>query len=161
MPRGMTPKDRLLSLCSLNQAGCWLWASGKDSSGYGMFWYSGRSQRAHRASWLIFKGPIPAGKKVLHKCDVPGCVNPEHLFIGTEQDNTDDMRRKGRDRYDANPPRGERQGASKLSALDVQKIRDDPRKNAVIALEFGLNQCHVSRLKSGKRWQHLKEKNLG
>lgn len=77
--------------------GCWLWAGSKRSEmGYGSFVVRGRSFAAHRVSWELTHGPIPPGLKVLHKCDVPACVNPDHLFLGTDKDNHQDKAAKGR-----------------------------------------------------------------
>ena len=77
---------------------CWLWIGAKKPSGYGNFYMLGRYETAHRASWLLFKGPIPAGRYVMHKCDNPPCVNPAHLSVGTPKANQDDCRAKGRTR---------------------------------------------------------------
>lgn len=76
--------------------GCWLWNRSHASSGYGDFRMNGKHYLAHRASYEAFIGPIPVGMWVLHKCDVRSCVNPEHLFLGTNQDNIADSVRKGR-----------------------------------------------------------------
>ena len=78
---------------------CWLWRASVDRHGYGRISMGGRGAgytRAHRASWMIHHGPIPKGLMVLHSCDTPGCVNPAHLFLGTQRDNMDDALRKGR-----------------------------------------------------------------
>ena len=76
---------------------CWEWQNATNNIGYGMFrWTSGKMRTAHRASYEIYKGPIPEGMIVCHTCDNPKCVNPEHLWVGTRKDNYDDMVSKGR-----------------------------------------------------------------
>lgn len=76
---------------------CWLWQAACDNHGYGCFWFGGRLQKSSRVSWSLAHGD-PGELFVLHRCDNPRCVNPEHLFLGTQQDNLIDMRAKGRGR---------------------------------------------------------------
>ena len=79
---------------------CWLWTSHKQGQyGYGGFTVRHRTYSAHRISWMIYKGEIPKGILVLHKCDVPMCVNPDHLYLGTCADNHRDMIQRKRARY--------------------------------------------------------------
>lgn len=80
---------------------CWLWRRAKSAHGYGQFHYfMGHKQiAAHRVSWLLAYGEIPEGMCVLHDCDNPVCVNPNHLFLGTQKDNIHDMQYKGRDNF--------------------------------------------------------------
>lgn len=81
--------------------GCWLWTKGTHKYGYGFFKYAG-DVTAHRAGYRLYRGPIPEGMHVLHRCDVPQCVNPDHLFLGTQVDNNKDCAQKGRtQRYNA------------------------------------------------------------
>jgi hypothetical protein len=79
-------------------SGCFLWAGATNRDGYGAFGIGKRTVRAHRLAFEHERGPIPAGLKVLHRCDTPQCVNPEHLFVGTDLDNQRDMIAKGRGR---------------------------------------------------------------
>ena len=75
---------------------CWLWTAATTIYGYGQFFFNGRLEGAHRVSWRLHIGEIPDGRCVLHRCDVPRCVNPAHLFLGTKRDNALDSVRKGR-----------------------------------------------------------------
>jgi hypothetical protein len=100
---------------------CWIWTGAKDSKeGYGMFWFEGRSQRAHRVSWEIHFGKIPNNLRVCHKCDTPSCVNPFHFFLGSDADNIADRNSKGRQAH----LRRERAGNSKLTERDIMDIRN-------------------------------------
>lgn len=94
----MKPVDDF-RLVKKDKSGCWLWQGNKTWSGYGLLRRDDKVQSTHRYFWKKFNGVIPAGKCVLHRCDVPSCVNPKHLFLGTQADNIRDMFRKGR----ANP----------------------------------------------------------
>ena len=76
--------------------GCWIWMGYLNSGGYGSFYVDGQLRSAHRVSWELHYGPIPEGLNVCHHCDVPGCVNPDHLFVGTQKDNIRDALNKGR-----------------------------------------------------------------
>lgn len=128
---------------------CWLWIGCTDGTGRGTIKYEGRQVGAHRISWKLHRGLIPDGLCVLHRCDVPTCVNPEHLFLGTQAENMMDMKQKGRQ------ARGEKQGSAKLTVSDVEAIRLDRSSQALIAWAYGISQTQVSRIKLGERWAHL------
>jgi hypothetical protein len=97
-PRGLLPRFEEKYIPEPN-SGCWIWTGWVNRAGYGYININGRHERdteAHRAAWLLFRGPIPEGMYVCHKCDIPSCVNPDHLFLGTQTDNMRDASAKGR-----------------------------------------------------------------
>jgi hypothetical protein len=133
-------------------SGCWLWMGAqRGSSGYGCICFRGKTSRAHRVSWEAHKGPIPEGMNVLHKCDVRMCINPDHLFLGTQGDNMRDMCAKGRH---VAPP-GSRHGNSKLTESDVIAIRSSEAVHKVVAAQFGIDVNHVRLIRRGLRWGHI------
>lgn len=134
-------------------SGCWLWTASTKQNGYGQIGAFGTMVEAHRVSWIIHCGPVPAGMQVLHECDVKTCVNPDHLFLGTAADNIADMDRKGRRR--TVPVFGEAHYAAKLTADQATAIRLDPRSQTAIARAYGISQGQVSRIKRGTKWRHL------
>lgn len=131
------------------EAGCWLWTACIGTGGYGLFRLNGPQLRAHRASHILFVGPIPEGLYVCHKCDVRSCVNPDHLFLGTHADNSADMARKQR-------TVGEKHSATKLTENNVTEIRRlaPVATRASIARRFGVSRSHVSKIIHGHNWKH-------
>ncbi len=102
-------------------SGCALWMGRIDERGYGRIYVRGRNTTAHRAAWEVMRGQIPHGLCVLHKCDVKCCVNPEHLFLGTQHDNVIDMSKKGRGaRSKIGLPRGVARANTKSSRFHAQ-----------------------------------------
>lgn len=137
-------------------SGCWLWLANSQSDrasgpGYGMIRIKGKPKLAHRHFYELYKGPIPSGKFVMHTCDNPACVNPEHLFVGTAQDNMDDMTKKGR----RNPPHGVRNSHAKLTPEIVLEIFSDGRGVTNIARSFGITPGTVCNIKSGISWNRV------
>lgn len=137
------------------ESGCWIWTACCCSSGYGKIGVGSAVERAHRVSWVIHNGPIPEGNGyhgtcVLHRCDVPACVNPDHLFLGTIADNISDMMAKGR-RGDT-ALQGTAHGMSKLSSVDAIKIFNDPRVQTDIALAYEISQTTISKIKRREHW---------
>lgn len=118
-----------------------------------------KSLGAHRASWMLAHGPIPPGLMVLHRCDNPPCVNPDHLFLGTAKDNVGDMDTKGR-RRTGEPPdqRGELNRFAKLTteqALEVRELWRFGAQTRAVAERFCLTQDRVRSIGAGKSWSHL------
>lgn len=156
---GNTKKDyyeRFFEKVAYGLSDCWYWVGHIDQIGYGRFAYINEN-KAHRASYRMFKGNIPLSLKVLHKCDVRNCVNPDHLFLGTQKENVQDMYRKGRQRIV--PQIGESNGSSKLKESDILKIREiKERENLsdkTIAKMFGVAQMTVNRVVNKKLWRHI------
>jgi hypothetical protein len=90
-------EDYLLARYDLEPAtGCWVWKMSTAGAGYGYFLWQGRWTYAHRAAWAAWRGPVPSGQYVLHHCDNPRCLNPDHLFVGSQAENLADMCQKGR-----------------------------------------------------------------
>lgn len=132
---------------------CWLWTAGKYGKGYGSYTLDGKNQSAHRVSWKFVYGEIPEGLCVLHKCDTPSCVNPDHLFLGTNQDNMDDKVSKGRQ------PRKESHWRSKLTQAQVDEIRKTFRhgksgefSGRSLAEKYGVTKHHIKLIAKNKSW---------
>lgn len=136
---------------------CWLWTGAKNTKGYGIINSPGGERspiRAHRFAYEHFKGPISEGLVVRHKCNVPSCVNPDHLILGTPLQNTRDMVNAGRQRI-GRPHRGSENHASKLTEEQVKAIRQDTRAHAEIAADYRVSKACITHAKSGRNWAHL------
>ena len=132
---------------------CWPWEGATDKYGYGLIGEGAPSRKllqVHRVTFESKNGPIPKGLLVMHSCDNPGCCNPAHLAAGTHQQNMDDRDRKGRN------AKGEKVNSAKLTAAQITAIIADPRRQIDIAAEYGVAQGHVSHIKRGNVWKHLK-----
>lgn len=131
---------------------CWLWTGKTNGSGYGVFAPgTGKSELAHRFGHVLLKGPIPSGHRVLHGCDTPRCVL--HTFTGTQQDNIDDMRAKGR------MPLGEKRAFAKLTADDVREIRrtyaTGEADSRELAQRYAVSPCTILKIIHRKKWKHV------
>jgi len=129
---------------------CIEWTGHRAEFGYGRRRVSGRRWMTHRLAWVEAHGEIPAGMCVLHRCDNPPCINVAHLFLGTKGDNNRDRGAKGR----GAPQQGEHNPRARLTPAQVDAIRADPRPQRTIAIEYGVRQPAVSRIKTGVRWAH-------
>ncbi len=152
IPRKSIP-DRFLNMVDKTD-GCWNWTGHTNKKGYGLFHYKDSANLSHRVSYNLFVGEIPKDKMVLHHCDNPTCVNPEHLYVGTALDNSNDMVNRGR----ANYVRGEESGMSKLTDGDVYVIRDlvsIGTKTKAIAQLMEVDVSTINRAATGRAWKHL------
>ena len=129
-------------------SGCWVWM-GAAGERYGRFWMDGGMDSAHRASWRLFRGEIAPGAVVCHRCDNVFCVNPDHLFTGSHQDNVDDKLSKGRH------ARGETCARSKLSEELVREIRASRLSKQQLAEKFFVSKSTIARIRSGCTWKHV------
>lgn len=133
--------------------GCWLWLRAVDPKlGYGSLKFGQRIMRAHRASWLAHRGPIPAGLCVCHRCDNRMCINPEHLFLGTRKDNAQDAAQKHRTTY------GVRHHAAKLDPDSVRAIRAGSsvgRTQIELARDFGVSRASISLVVNRHVWRRV------
>lgn len=133
---------------------CWLWTGTHHGGGYGLFGINKRMVRTHRFSYELHNGPIPDGLEVLHECDNPPCVNPAHLFLGTHQDNMDDMHSK--DRHNA--AKGESVGGAKLTEDQVRQIRQrrtNGETGVTLAKEYGVSAAVISKVHLRQTWRHV------
>lgn len=132
--------------------GCWFWTARKSPQGYGRFSLGGRNHIASRVVYELLVGAIPPDMHVLHRCDNPSCVNPSHLWLGTNTDNIADRMRKGRSRGFP----GEANGNRRLTADDVRSIRRevaDGARKADVARKFGVPRGHVGQIVSRASWR--------
>lgn len=134
-------------------AACWLWRGATDKYGYGVLWYRGRTEFAHRISWLIHRGGALPTRLLRHTCDVTGCVNPAHLIEGTHRDNVNDRLVRGRS------ARGEENGRAKLTKVDVFFIRKAAKtrshSNADLSRMFTVDRSLIRQIVSRRIWKSV------
>lgn len=151
----LTPRERFLAkVCPEPNGGCWLWRGQLRADGYGLAWMEGKSRVAHRVAWMLFRGQIDSHLVVCHKCDVPACVNPDHLFLGTPRDNARDREEKGRGIL------GETVHSAKLSEAQVRRIKTMLAEGRMymteLAREYGVTAGTIARIARGMSWRHVK-----
>lgn len=153
--KGRTAAQRVLdySIPEPN-SGCWLWVGAVNACGYGTMRFNYHSHLAHRISYAALRGKFPKQKRILHLCDMPCCVNPEHLFVGTQADNVADMERKGR----AYHPAAENHGRSKLTEQRVREIRLAERQYgsiAALARKYGVTKTAIRGVLNFRTWKNV------
>ena len=132
--------------------GCWLWTGTVLPRGYGRMKFRDGVELTHRVSWILHFGPIPSGMCVCHACDTPGCVRPDHLWLGTNADNNRDKMEKGRQ------AKGEKNGAVKLTEATVRLIRaryDAGESQCSLMREFDIHRTRVFKIVHRVQWRHL------
>lgn len=127
---------------------CWEWTASCGQTGYGQFWLNNTARRAPRVAWELTRGEIPSGLHVLHTCDNRSCVNPAHLFLGTNYDNVLDKMSKGR--HVAH--KGELCGASKLTLEQVRYIRYSSAKARNLAEVFKVSRQNIHSIRNRNSW---------
>lgn len=144
-------RERILRSIVVTSDGCWEWNRRRDKDGYGQLTIKGRPYGAHVVSYVIHAGDVPPNMFVLHKCDNPPCCNPEHLFLGTHDDNVRDRDSKGRQAH------GEGHGRAKLTADDVRQIRQlrstERRTFKSLSEQFGVSTALISNIVNGHLWR--------
>lgn len=153
-----TQQSRFWSSADLtaNKNLCWEWKRKREGR-YATFYLKGREYKAPRVAYSIFYGKDPSDLLICHKCDNPNCINPNHLFLGTEKDNSDDKIAKGREVF----VKGESHPMSKLSDEDVVRIKylcSHGASSTVVGKEYGIGMTQVRRIVNGDSWKHLHDK---
>lgn len=137
-------------------SGCWIWTAARHKFGYGVHGLDNKAVLAHRRAWELYRGPIPAGLWVLHHCDVPACVNPDHLFVGTQTENNADMDRKGRRRHGVLA--GEAHGRALVTedqVRDIRRLSAEGVSYKTLAERYGLAKTSVSHIVKRVNWRHV------
>ena len=134
---------------------CLLYTAGRPSrSGHRTMGFRGKYPGVHRVAWTLVHGEIPLGANVLHRCDVPNCINVDHLFLGSTGDNNADRDRKGRHR----PLPGSTNGVAKLSEYQIIEIRallESGQSQRAVARRYDVSQYAVWRIAAGRGWRHV------
>ena len=151
-----TIEERLEEKYTVNPSGCWEWSANKTHNGYGQIHFNGAQRRAHRVMYELKNGSIPDGLVVCHKCDNPGCVNPEHLFLGTQKENMLDAYKKGRFPVAFNQS-GEANHRAILSREDVLVIRSQKGlvSRSALAKEYGVSKSNIQAIHEGRSWKDM------
>lgn len=137
--------------------GCWIWTGAKKTGGYGVAIRNGRQIGAHRLAWQLTYGPIGAGLEVCHRCDMPACVRPDHLFLGTHAENMADMKQKGRGRM-VREQRGEANRYARLTDAKVREIRAlyaQGQTKAGLGRLYGVNEFTIRCVVERRTWKHV------
>jgi hypothetical protein len=142
-------EKRLWGRSEHKPSGCIVFTGSTNAGGHGQIHYNGRNRRTHTVSWELSNGPIPDGMQVNHHCDNPPCINPEHLYLGTQSQNMADMNARGRNVL------GSQTGTAKLTELDALAIFHAPGTHKDIARMYGVCRQTVGLIKNRINWAWL------
>jgi len=154
-PKVKDPKQRFMSKVDTS-GDCWEWLGGrKHSHGYGGFYLNGKMDFAHRVAFKLFVRDLEPNECVLHRCDNPSCVNPNHLLAGSQAENMADMRSK--DRAANVGPKGSLHGSHKLVEADIPTIRARLKTEsaAAVSRDYGVADTTILAIKNGTNWRHV------
>lgn len=151
MVRG-NDEERIRFNTVVDDNGCWNWRR-YIHLGYGKTAYKGRMMQAHRFAWTVLRGPIPEGMQLNHTCHNRACVNPAHLYLGTQLENMEDMKRAGRSSM--NRRRGERHVCAKLTEDQVRMILGSDETTASLARLHGVSESLVRAVRKRLIWRHV------
>ena len=149
--RGVPIAEKLAIKSVTSESGCRLWVGSVSPKGYGVLEVNKKARFTHRVAYEIAYGPIPDGLLVCHRCDTPACINPEHLFLGTNADNMADMVSKNRQAR----IRGEGHVRAKLNLEQVHAILASDKTNLALAVEYGVSKSLISHIRTGRNWHYV------
>jgi len=146
-------KERIeAKVLRIPEAGCWVWMGSTQVRGYGEIISNNRKHLAHRASYEAFVGKIPKGMYVCHACDNVACVNPNHLFLGTQKQNLQDMASKGRSTW------GEKNPMAKLTEEQVKEIKQGfatGKTDTELAKQFNISRSTIYGIRNSRLWSYI------
>lgn len=143
-------KEKIIKNICVDENGCWIWQGSKHRQGYGNLSYKRIPSLAHRVSWMVHRGEIPKDMKVCHSCDVTSCVNPEHLFIGTQKNNVEDAISKGK--FEKRNMGKRRNKLVYEQVLEIKKLSSEGISRKDIEKKFGVGQTCIAKILQGVSW---------